>query len=98
MLPTQTFHAHPLFKRTLPIAAKLALAICADANDLDVVRDAGNSTPKLVDFGHSYAIKAPGVGYGNRQVHRTFWKRNRLVAARRISASRQRRSFRPCAS
>lgn len=74
MRPPQTLHARPLIKPTLPIAATLALALAISANvhGLDVVRNAGSSTPNLADFSHSYANKAPGVGYGNRQVHRTF--------------------------
>ncbi len=72
MFRTRSAPAAPLLHRAAlaTICGTLVLGAAAHAND--VIRNAGGSTPNLADFSPGYAKKAPGVGYGNGQVHQMF--------------------------
>ena len=70
--PHGTHQTRRISARALRSTAALAIIVCSSAHAFDVVRSAGGTTPNLADFSRAYANKAPGVGYGNLQVHHTF--------------------------
>lgn len=72
MRPAQSIPRPFLVRCSTVVAVVITLAMGASAHAADVVRNAGGTTPILSDFSPIDAKKAPGVGYGNTQVHRTF--------------------------